>query len=259
MSRSGSLALQRLIFDYNSIGPAHGLRHAFAREIPLFKQEFPSVVIEVRPRAKPAAVTAVYRDGSERSFHLERLSSQAIYNRLHELVQDCNDRSHFFDNKNFHYQKRSVQGAWSPYLWLAERHESRMPEPKWDRKLSDREWDYYVDKYSNRMQRFRADVRKVAERREEMPRKLTKELSERWSKFVTPHLQTDMEANLAAMKKSAAQGKAPDAVSWDEYRLFAAPDMTTTGEDTMRALRRKEMMKAELWWDKRKEQLKPPK
>jgi hypothetical protein len=259
MSRLGQLSLQRVIIDYSAYSTADGLRHAFAREIPQFKKDFPSVVVEVRPRSKASVVTGVYRDGSEISFPVALLSSQAIFVRLQEMAQTCNDKSVALNNHYRHYQNRSVQGSWNPYLWMAERHEERIPEPKWDRKLSDREWDYYVDKYSSKLKNDRAALKKALERATELPDQQTKEIAERWQKYITPTLQTDMEDNLSQIKKEAAKGKFPENVSIDEFRLFSTPDIAGSGaEDIIRGLRHKEMRKTEKWWEQRQAQLKPP-
>ena len=258
MSRLGQLSLQRVIVDYSPYGSAMGLRHAFAREIPQFKRDFPSVTIEVRPRGTASAVTGIYRDGSERTFHVKTLSSQAIYVRLHELAQTANDRSQYLNTATMHFQRRSVQGAWNPYLWLAERHEARVPVPKWDRELTDDEWRYYVAAYSARMRRDRARVSDELDKVTDLPNRMTAEIADRWKQFVTPHLQTDVAQNLATVKRQAEQNVAPAPVSLDEYKLFSAPDLAQTGGDLIRGLRHKEMRRIEKWWDRRRYQLKPP-
>jgi hypothetical protein len=179
--------------------------------------------------------------------------------RLNEMAQTCNDKAVPFNSHFRHYQNRSVQGSWNPYLWMAERHEERIPEPKWDRKLSEKEWDYFVDKYSSRLKNDRQALKKALSKATELPDRQTKEIAERWEKYITPSLQSDMEENLSNIKKDAAKGKFPEPVSIEEYRLFSSPDISgNAAEDIIRGLRQKEMRKTEKWWEQRQAQLKPP-
>jgi hypothetical protein len=260
MSRNGELALKRVVVSYGINGGVPGVRQALAREIPAFKRKYPTVEIDLRPREWPErAITGFFRDGSEKTFTVDKMSAQGIWIRMNRLAGSCNDHNVRFSAQHMHFQRRSVQGNWNPWLWSAEKNVARTEEPRWDRQLTEDEWAFYVDKYSARMARDDAEIGEKASRLTDLPKQYTAEVAQRWAEHVTPALQTDVEHNLAHYKKQAAKGTFPKPVAMGEYRLFAVPDHTTMGHDLLSGLRKEESNRLEQWWTKRQEQLKPPK
>lgn len=260
MSRNNELCLKRLVIGYNTTRGHAGIRQALAREIPLFSDKYPTVKIELRPRRQDQNfIAGVYRDGSEKCFDISNMSAQGIWHRIHRLVSTANDNSEYFSARTMHHTTRSVGGAWNPWLWTAERHVPRVGGTEWDRKLSDSEWNYYVDKYSDKMRKDEKDTQAIVDEHGALPKKYAEEVAERWKKNVTPHLQTDIEVNLAALKKAALVEKYPAPPSLDEYELFSVPSLTDASQDTINAIRRVERSRQTRWWQKRREQLKPPK
>lgn len=262
MSRNGVLALERIIFPYspNGTNGNPNIRQFFATHLPLFKSKFPEVLIDVRPRQYAEhSITGVYKDGSERAYNIAMLSSMGIWLRCHKLVNTANDFDLPFTKEHIHLNRRSVQGTWNPWLWTAEaKGKSRTPPARWDRKLSEAEWAYYVDKYSTQMRLEEEAVARRVANETEFSQEQTDALAKRWQTYVAPRLQTDVEANVAKLKADAKRGIRPAPVQMREYRLFASPQVQELGRDALQAIRRKEMDHFESWWQKRKEQLKPP-
>ena len=262
MSRSGHLALQRIVLEYSTKAGNDGVRQALSRELPQFQKKFPTVEIELRRRRAPLEMlTGFYRDGSEHSYNIEGFSAQGIWIRMHRLAQSCNDYHVPFDERHLHYSRRSVQGAWNPWLWGAERLHDKHGIPAWDRRLTEKEWKYYTDKYSKELENQEKAIKNKVDAANEWPRQITNEVAQRWREHVTPKLQTDMEHNIQRWKEAAKGDKMedlPGPIKMGEYRLFSAPEHGQIGQDALTALRRKEQGTFEAWWSRRKEQLKPP-
>jgi hypothetical protein len=146
---------------------------------------------------------------------------------------------------------------------MYESNKVRAPPSRWDRKLTEPEWDYYVKRYSNVMKVEAEAVQHRIQEESLIANQNTVDVMEKWKTHVAPLLQTDMEHNVAEMKKKAkkhaAQGTSPAPPDLRQYRLFAAPQMQEMGQQAVDALRRKETANLEKWWEKRREQLKPPK
>jgi hypothetical protein len=260
MSRSGELILKRVIVEYNQVaGVGHSMRQALAREVPLFKAKYPTVVVDIRPRDTGSMVLAgIYKDGSNKTFPIHALGAQGIALRLHQLVNTANDIDETFGPKHVYRHKSSVQGNWNPWLWMAERHEHRVQPLQWDRQLSEEEWDYYVARYGDQMLDHEKKVRQSLGARENIHSEHTAEVQRRWGEHVKPYLQTDVEQNLEKMKEKAARGEFPEPVRFGEYNLFAMPDVSDLGSQTVQALRGKELKREAEWWTARKRTLKPP-
>lgn len=237
------------------------MRQFFALHLPAFKQKYPSVVVDVRPRFWPeTSITGVYRDGSEKSYSVKYLSPMGINVRVHRLVNEANDSSYPFSATHLHYQRRSVQGTWNPWLWSFEGARSRSKSvPKWDRKLTEEEWDYYIDKYATQMKADEHSINERVKRHTDIPDDSTREVQRKWKEFVLPSVQTDLEYNLKYWKQQHAQGSSkPREPTMSEYMLFSVPDHATLGQDAVDLLRRREAQGVEEWWKQREKQLKPP-
>jgi hypothetical protein len=264
MSRSGQQALQRIIVSYSpSSFSSRNTRQFLDTHLAVFAARHPRVQISIRPRHWPErGITGVYRDGSERFYNTAGLTSMGIFIRCHRLANECNDYDLPFSASHLHFQRKTVQGAWNPWLWTAERPYVRgpSPPPKWDREsLTEDEWSYYVDKYSAQMQLEAAAVEHEVTKHTELPTRLSEEAAARWKAHVVPRLQTDVEHNIAAYKKASYNKSSPsEPVRMGEYRLFAAPQMAELGQDALTALRGNEMVRLDKWWLRRKQQLKPP-
>lgn len=267
MSRNGELSLQRIIISYSTTNGCSNTRQFLSTHLPHFKSKYPSVVIDVRPRHWPEpGITGIYRDGSERYFNTYGLSTMGIGIRFHRLVNTCNDIDVPFQASHMHFQRRSIQGTWNPWLWMAERHHSRKRIPAWDRKLNEQEWEYYVDKYSTSAKLEAEAIESQVQDHTKIPKIMTEQVAEKWRDQVVPRLQTDIEHNIAAFKSNDAslkRGGSPGSivnkvVDEGKYRLFAQPSLNEMGQDAVQALRGREMERLENWWRKRKEQLKPP-
>lgn len=259
MSRNGELALRKIIFTYNPRVQCVGMRQFFATHLPALKAEFPNVEMDLRPRRwTRATITGVYKDGSERAFSMDSLSPIAINSKCHRLAADANDLNVPFTLDTMHLQRRTVQGAWNPWLWRGDRPKPKKLIGDWDRKLTDREWDYYVDKYSARIRADERAIQKEVESRTSLHNEYTHEVQQRWAEHVAPRLQTDMQSNLAKMKADVAAGVKPAPVSFNEYRLFSVPDHSELGIQGSVAARRKEVEYRQRWWAERKAQLKSP-
>ena len=260
MSRNGELMLKRVVITYNQTeGVGHSMRQALAREVPLFKAKYPSVVIDIRPREDGAAhIAGIYKDGSNRVLNASLFGAGAIGIKLHKLVNHANEIDEGFGPKHLHRERSTVQGNWTPWLWTAERHEERVERPKWNRKLSEQEWDHYVEAYGNEMLGFERDVDEHIAKTETLHRENTKLVQQRWQKHVRPFMQTDVEENLKYMKTQAVKGQAPTPVKLGEYKLFEVPQPEEAGPEIVRGLRAKELRREIDWWKSREKQLKPP-
>lgn len=273
MSRSGQLVLQKVIITYSpNVGRCSGVRQALAREVPLFSRKYPSVAIDIRPRKWPEPYLAgVYKDGSERTFSVNGLSAQAVWIRLHRLVSDANDYHLPFNGQTMHFSAQSVQGVWNPWLWSYERNEQggrKAQLPRWDRpRLTEPEWNYYVDKYTTeKMSKEQVALQQAEDHGRTMLADNSKEVAERFATFVAPVMNTDLAHNVGVLKSQAAEAaddglafSPPQGASLGELRLFASPQHHQLGGDVVHALRRAEASKLEQWWAKRKESSKPPK
>lgn len=261
MSRNGEICLRKVIVSYS---PSHGdpaVRQFLATYLPAFNQKYPNVKVDIRPRFWPeSSITGVYRDGSEKAYCIRYLSSMGINVRFHRLVNEANDSNDAFNASHLHFQRRSIQGTWNPWLWTYETARVRnAPLPHWGRKLSPKEWDFYTDAYCAQMKAEEEAVAGRVARHTSIPEASTKEVQDRWKEYVMPHMQTDMEYNVDHWKKQHARGATrPEAPSMSEYSLFSVPDHTTLGQDAVDMLRRREAQHVEEWWDRRQEQLKPP-
>ena len=272
-SLTGELALKKVIITYGVTSGVASMRQVLNHEIFTFQNEYPGVEISVRPRRTPhPSVTGIYRDGSERSFslkqwhhrHSDNLGPGAITAKLYDLANDNNTTDQVYATSTQHQQRKSVQGTWNPWLWIAEGHESREKPALFKRKLSDSEWDYYVDKYSDKMRREEGEVSKQTKQRTEFFEAETSDVAARWGKYVAPSRQSDMEHNLAEMKK-VSQKKAKDrpsgygVVTPQEYALFQHADHDKLATSALDTLKSRDVTDVVSWWAKRKEQLKPPK
>lgn len=261
MSRNGELCLKKVIISYS---PSHGdpnVRQFLSLFLPAFHRQYPSVTFDLRPRHWPeTSITGVYRDGSERAYAVRGLSAMGISTRVHRLVNDANDSNVPFGATHRHYQRRSVQGVWGPWLWQFEGARARKPAPAWDRTLSPREWDYYAGQYGAQMKAEEEAIADRVRRHTELPDASTREVQRRWRAHVLPRLQTDLEHNIGHWKRRHARGAPSESppVTLNEYRLFSVPDPSALGQDAVNMLRRRESRYAEEWWRQRKEQLKPP-
>eukprot|EP00758_Cryptobia_borreli_P009966 Tbor_TRINITY_DN5525_c0_g1::TRINITY_DN5525_c0_g1_i1::g.13690::m.13690/K17424/MRPL43; large subunit ribosomal protein L43 len=261
MSRNGEICLKKIVVTYNQFGGASGgTRQFLATGLPAFKQKFPEVEIDLRIRRFSAsAITGFFRDGSERAYNTKGLSATAIWNRCNQLVNEANDYNIVFSKNTIHLQRKTVQGAWNPWLFLADRPQPREEVPNWDRKLGDQEWDYYVDRYSKQMNNEERTIQGIVARRTELPSSYTADVQKRWNDVVAPKMNTDLEHNINAMKKNFMKGKKIDPVRIGEYRLFSVPDHAQMGQEAGVAIRKKEVEHIHSWWKERKAMLKPPK
>lgn len=261
MSRSGELALKRIIVSYSPTNQAsRNTRQFLATHLPAFQATYPSVQISIRPRHWPErGITGIFRDGSERFYNTANLSTMGMFLRCHKLANECNDYDLPFAASHVHFQRKTVQGAWNPWLWMAERPYARKQPAAWRRALTPDEWTYYVDKYSAQMQLEDEAVRHQVAKHTALPAKHSEEAAAKWTRHVVPQLQTDVEHNVAAFKAAFAKGVKPDAVRMGEYRLFSAPQAAELGQDAVTALRGREIERLDNWWLQRKQQLKPPK
>lgn len=262
MSRNGELCLQKVIVTYSPSNGNPGMRQFLDTYLPQFHRQYPQVKIDIRPRQWPeASITGVYRDGSEKAYSIRFLSSMGINVRFHRLVNEANDLNQPFAAAHVHLQRRSVQGTWNPYLWNYEGTRARLRAPaQWDRKLTDKEWDYYMQQYGAQMAAEEGTIADRVRRYTDIPAASTAEVQQRWQGHVLPRLQTDLEHNLAHWKKQHRAGAGrPAPPTLNEYTLFSVPDHTTLGQDAIDMLRRRETQREEDWWRERKSQLKPPK
>nr|CCC90285.1 conserved hypothetical protein [Trypanosoma congolense IL3000] len=259
MSRNGELCLKRSNhFILHNGGP--NTRQFLATHLPRFHARYPSVAIDIRPRMWPeATITGVYRDGSERSYNTKWLSPMGIFLRLNYLVNTGNDYDRPFSASHIHFQRRSVQGTWNPWLWNYEAARRRVEAPQWRRKLSEEEWDYYINQYSAQMKQEEEEIQQRVANHTSVQEQSTRDVQERWKQHVMPRMQTDVEFNLTQFKRQHAQGQKQRPVTMGEYRLFSVPDHRELGQDAVDMMRRRESQFMEEWWRKRKEQLKPPK
>lgn len=261
MSRNGELCLKKIIISYSPSMGNPATRQFLATYLPAFSLKYPQVTIDLRPRFWPeTSITGVYRDGSEKAYCIRHLSAMGINVRCHRLVNEGNDYSYPFSAAHVHLQRKSVQGTWNPWLWNYEtRRRRHAPPAQWDRKLTEKEWGYYVDQYSAQMKAEEEAITERVKEYTEIPDASTQEVQERWKKYVMPRMQTDLEYNLSHWKRQHARGAArPAEPRMHEYSLFAVPDHTTLGQDAVNMLRRREAKHLEDWWRMRKEQLKPP-
>ncbi|CAD2213830.1 hypothetical protein AGDE_01453 [Angomonas deanei] len=259
MSRNGELCLQKVIISYNPSRGDPATRQLLATYLPQFKRQYPSVVIDLRPRHWPeTAITGVYRDGSERAYRTKYLSSLGIHSRLHRLVNEGNDSNVPFSAGHLHQQRRSVQGPWNPLLWHYEGGRRRQPPARWDRSLTKEEWQYYTTQYAAQMRSEEETIAAAVRRYTELPDAATREVQRRWRAHVLPQLQTDLAHNLQHLKRSHRRGTPPAPVDLAAYQLFSTPDHTVMAQDAVDVLRRREAQSLEEWWRQRREQLQPP-
>lgn len=261
MSRNGEHALQKIIVSYSPSMGNPATRQFLATYLPAFRQKYPAVAIDLRPRHWPeTSITGVYRDGSEKVYCIKHLSSMGINVRFHRLLNDANDTNAPFGAQHIHRQRCSVQGPWNPWLWSFEGNRTRHEAPaRWDRKLSGEEWRYYIDQYSAQMKHEEASIDTRVARYTEIPAQNTEEVASRWKRYVLPRIQSDVEYNMDHWKRQHTRGRPrPAPVTVAEYQLFSVPDHTALGQDAVDMLRRKEAQRTEEWWQDRKEQLKPP-
>lgn len=242
-----------------------GVRQFFSLYLPAFHKKYPDVTIDIRPRHWPeTSITGIYRDGSEKSYSIKYLSPMGIHIRAHRLVNEGNQvtASLPFSAAHMHYQRRSIQGVWNPWLWSFESTRTRSPwVPRWDRKLTEKEWRYYLDHYTTEMKAEEQAIKERVDQYSEIPEEHTREVRARWKAHVMPTLQTDMEHNLQYWKEQHAKGqpgphKTPPTL--EQYMLFAVPEHTVLGQDAVDMLRRREAQDVEEWWKERGNQLKPP-
>ena len=261
MSRSGELALKRLIISYSpTLQSSRNTRQFLATHLPAFQAKYPSVHISIRPRQWPErGITGIFRDGSERFYNTAGLSTMGMFIRCHKLANECNDYDLPFSAAHLHFQRKTVQGAWNPWLWMAERPYSRKQPAAWNRRLTEDEWSYYVDKFSSQMKLENEAVQHEVAKHTELPHAYSQDAAAKWKRYVVPKLQTDIEHNLASFKADFKKGVKPAAVSMGAYRLFSAPNVTELGQDAVTALRGREIERMDSWWLQRKQQLKPPK
>ncbi|CAJ1033029.1 putative Mitochondrial ribosomal protein L51 / S25 / CI-B8 domain containing protein [Leishmania utingensis] len=262
MSRNGELCLQKIIVSYSPNKGNPAMRQFMATYLPEFYRQYPQVKIDIRPRQWPeSSITGVYRDGSEKAYSICFLSSMGINVRFHRLVNEGNDYNHSFSASHLHMQRRSVQGVWNPYLWNYEGTRTRhKPPAKWNRKLTEREWDYYIQQYGAQMKAEEDTITDRVRRYTDIPEASTEEVQQRWKEHVMPRLQTDLEYNLSHWKKQHLSGaRRPSLPTLKEYSLFSVPDHSSLGQDAIDMLRRREAQREEEWWRERKGQLKPPK
>ncbi|KAF8293776.1 hypothetical protein C3747_313g21 [Trypanosoma cruzi] len=260
MSRNGELCLKKVIISYCPNRGSPNTRQFIATHLPRFHAKYPSVTIDIRPRLwAETSITGLYRDGSERSYKTKYMSSMGIWLRFHRLVNTANDYDLPFSASHLHFQRRSVQGTWNPWLWHYETDRRRTETPQWRRKLSEEEWDYYLGQYSAQMKQEEEAIQQRVAEHTEIPLQNTREVQERWKKHVLPRLQTDMEFNLSHYKRQHARGQRHEPVTMGEYRLFSVPDHREIGQDAVDMMRRREAKHQEEWWQHRKSQLKPPK
>ena len=260
MSRNGALSLKKIIITYNPRCRNPAVRQFLGLYLPVCMRQFPSVEFDIRPRPWPeAAITGVFADGSEKAVSTRVVSSMSIWLKIHSLVRECNDYNVKFSQPYLHFHRRSVQGTWNPWLFMAERNTPKKQPVRWDRKLSEPEWTFFVKKFSDQMKHEdKAVDTKVRELRG-LPEQFTAEVSRRWEHHVAPNVQTDLDHNLAVIKKNFERGVKQPPVRMQEYQLFAMPMLDQLGGDALMAIRSKELQTIEKWWEKRKETLKPPK
>lgn len=259
MSRNGEQALRKIIIAYCPRNGSVGTRQFLATYLPGFKADHPRVQIDLRPRlwSRPS-ITGVYKDGSERAFEVAASSPMAIEMKCRRLVTDANDLNVPFNLGTMHMQRRTVQGAWNPWLWRGDAPKPRKLVPEWDRKLGEKEWGHYVKQYSKRVAAEESAIQKGVDSRTELHNEYTSEVQNRWMEHVAPRMQTDLQSNLAKMKADAAAGVKPEKVTLEEYRLFSVPDHKELGFAGMAAIRGREVQQKYRWWHERKEQLKSP-
>nr|7AOI_Ag Chain Ag, Mitochondrial ribosomal protein L51 / S25 / CI-B8 domain containing protein [Trypanosoma brucei] len=184
-SRNGELCLKKVIISYCPSNGAPNTRQFLATHLPHFHAKYPSVSIDLRPRLWPEmAITGVYRDGSERSYNTKNLSPMGIFLRLNNLVSTANDYDQPFCASHLHFQRRSVQGTWNPWLWNYETERRRTEAPQWRRKLSEKEWDYYVGQYSAQMKQEEDEIQRRVADRTCVQEQSTREVQERWKRHV---------------------------------------------------------------------------
>ncbi|KAG5471693.1 hypothetical protein LSCM4_03245 [Leishmania orientalis] len=261
MSRNGELCLQKIIVSYSPNKGNPAMRQFMATYLPEFHRQYPQVKIDIRPRQWPeSSITGVYRDGSEKAYSIRFLSSMGINVRFHRLVNEGNDYNHSFSASHLHMQRRSVQGVWNPYLWNYEGTRARhRPPAQWNRKLTEREWDYYIQQYGGQVKAEEETIADRVRRYTDIPESSTEEVQQRWKEHVMPRLQTDLEYNLSHWKKQHRAGAGrPAPPTLNEYSLFSVPDHSSLGQDAIDMLRRREAQREEDWWRERKRQLKPP-
>lgn len=261
MSRNGELCLKKIILSYSPSMGCPGMRQFLALYLPTFNKKYPDVKIEIRTRFWPEnSITGVYRDGSEKAYCIKYLSPMGINIRVNRLVNEGNDTSLPFSASHLHFQRRSVQGTWNPWLWNFESTRVRSDSvPRWDRKLTSSEWEYYINKYSTEMKAEENSIDEQVRRYSDIPDQSTSEVQSRWKEFVLPSIQTDMEHNIKYWKDQHAKGgPKPRKPTLQEYMLFSVPDHSSLGQDAIDILRRREAQRVEEWWKKRGEHLKPP-
>lgn len=259
MSRNGELCLKKVLVSYSPSNGSPNTRQFLATHLARFHAKYPDVTIDIRPRFwAETSITGVYRDGSERSYKTKYMSPMGIWLRLNRLVNTANDHDLPFSASHLHFQRRSIQGTWNPWLWHYETERRRKEAPRWCRKLSQEEWEYYIGQYSAQMKQEEEVIRQRVAKQTDIPAQSTREVQERWKHHVMPRLQTDLEFNLAHFKRQHARGQRPEPVRMGEYKLFSVPDHRELGQDAVDMMRRREAKHLEEWWRQRKEQLKPP-
>ena len=259
MSRCGSYCLKQIIIPYGLFGDGSGIRQALAREIPDFKRSYPSIRISLRPRVRPEnKLTAIYNDGSHCSIDISRKSSHSILSIMHELLHTANDEIKYFRNDSLHFSRESVQGPWNPYLFMGESHQPKKDTALWDRKLSDEEWEHYVQKYSSVWENDQKIVNDHASSQSKLYAEESRQVKDRWKRHITQDMPTDMEDHANKLKKLAAKKTRPKKPSLAEYSLFSSPCYSKLGSDALSMLRSKQSSQLVQWWNKRREQLKSP-
>ena len=259
MSRCGSYCLKQLIIPYGMLHDGSGIRQALAREIPDFKRKYPSVRISLRPRIfAEKKITGIYNDGSQCSVDIHKKSAHAILSVMHQMLQTANDEIKYYQSDSLHFAKKSVQGAWSPYLFMAETRRDDEKGLRWDRKLSASEWDHYVRKFSAYWEKDEKEVQVLAASKSKMYAEETEDLRERWQEGISKQMPSDMQDHAEKLKASSSKKVRPKPPNTTEYDLFSSPNYERMGTDAISILRSKQSSQLVRWWNQRKQQLKDP-
>eukprot|EP00754_Rhynchopus_humris_P043262 Rhum_TRINITY_DN3102_c0_g1::Rhum_TRINITY_DN3102_c0_g1_i1::g.9646::m.9646 len=184
--------------DVNTFDVAYGGMKAFVdTQLEDFKAKNPQVDVEVETVDDPEQalgdprfprMTGYYLNGTAQTHFCEKYSPEAINITLHNMrntLNDCPDRPH--QMAVLHTDLPSVQGTWSPYLWLKDR-------PLTENELLEQAATTPDDAWKDEIKDIARYVRAKKEKREEeftrrhyIASATKKKMESRWENEVFPY------------------------------------------------------------------------
>eukprot|EP01012_Entosiphon_sulcatum_P006801 TRINITY_DN13294_c0_g1_i1.p1 TRINITY_DN13294_c0_g1~~TRINITY_DN13294_c0_g1_i1.p1 ORF type:complete len:215 (+),score=47.90 TRINITY_DN13294_c0_g1_i1:72-716(+) len=138
MSRNGEWMLKRLLIVAHR-GPSNvGMRQFIKERLPYFRERNPQVQISFLHNASygPGSLIGYYVTGRRRRLECNNLTAESIEVQAWRMRNEWGEEAPKVD---YHYQERaqkSIQGVWTPYLWLAD---APVPSPSQIARLEQRE------------------------------------------------------------------------------------------------------------------------